>query len=246
MSIENQADLEGLKEAGRIVRLALDTMRAYVKPGISTSALNEIGAEVLAGNGARSAPMVVYGFPAEICISLNEEIVHGIPSERVIKAGDLVKLDVVAEKNGYMADAAVTVVAGPGDDDRHELVDCARRAFFKAMTVARAGNRVNHIGRAVEKEVVQSGFAVVEDLAGHGVGRTIHEEPTVPNVYEFTARERLTRGLVITVEPMVAMGDGAVYQADDGWTIRTQDHSLTAHFEHTLIITKGQPLLVTA
>ena len=245
MSIENQHDLEGLKAAGSVVREALEAMREKVKPGITTRNLNEAGAEVLARRGARSAPMTVYGFPAEICISLNEEIVHGIPSERVVKAGDLVKLDVVAEKDGYMADAAVTVVAGPADDDLHELVDCAQRAFERALTVARAGNRVNHIGRAVEREVTQSGFSVVEDLAGHGVGRTIHEEPTVPNVYDFRDRYRLTKGLVITIEPMVAAGSGAVYQADDGWTIRTKDHSLTAHYEHTIVIGKGWPMLLT-
>ena len=246
LSIENQTDLEGLKEAGRIVRETIQAMRQKVAPRITTSALNEIGAEVLARNNARSAPMAVYGFPAEICISLNEEIVHGIPSERIVKAGDLVKLDVVAEKNGYMADAAITVVVGPADDEKHELVDCARRAFYRAMTVARVGNRVNHIGRVVEREVLESGFSVVEDLAGHGVGRTIHEEPTVPNVYTFKARRRLTKGLVITVEPMVAMGSGAVYEAEDGWTMRTRDHSLTAHYEHTLVITKGAPMLLTA
>ena len=246
MSIQNEFELNAMKTAGVIVRAALNAMQVHVAPGITTRALNDIGAEVLAKHGARSAPKMVYGFPADICISLNEEIVHGIPSERVVKAGDLVKLDVVAEKDGFMADAAVTVVVGPAEDRKYELVECAKRAFYKAMSVVRAGNRVNHIGRAVEQEVKQSGFSVVEDLAGHGVGRTIHEDPTVPNVYSLLNRKKLTNGLVIAVEPMVAMGSGAVYEADDGWTISTRDHSLTAHFEHTVMVTKGNPVLLTA
>jgi len=246
MSIQNQFELESMKAVGAIVRIALDTMEARVMPGITTWDLNEIGAEVLEAHGARSAPQLLYGFPAEVCISVNEEIVHGIPSDRVIQAGDLVKLDIVAEKNGFMADAAITVVVGPADDERYELVDCAKRAFYKAMSVVRAGNRVNHIGRVVEREVLRSGFSVVEDLSGHGVGRAIHEEPSVPNVYSFMHRKKLSKGLVIAVEPMVAMGSGAVYEAEDGWTICTQDHSLTAHFEHTVMVTKGQPVLLTA
>ena len=188
---------------------------------------------------------MLYGFPAEICISVNEEIVHGIPSERVLKAGDLVKLDIVAEKDGYMADAAITVVVEPAPDDRYKLVECAQRAFYKAMSVVRSGNRVNHIGRAIQTEIKRSGFSVVEGLAGHGVGRAIHEEPTVPNVYSMMARKRLTAGLVLAIEPMVAMGSGAVYEAEDGWTICTQDHSLAAHYEHTVMVTKGEPVLLT-
>lgn len=246
MSVENKADLEGLIEAGRIVKATLDAMQRNVEPGRSTRYLNNVGAAVLEANGARSAPQMVYGFPAEICISLNEEIVHGIPSDRVIEEGDLVKLDVVAEKDGYMADAAVTVIAGKGSESKQALVECARNAFYRAASVAKAGNRVNHIGRAVEKEVVRSGFTVVEGLAGHGVGRAIHEEPSVPNVYDFMARQRLTKGLVITIEPMVSMGSGAILEMDDGWTISTADGSLSAHYEHTMVITKGAPFLITA
>lgn len=246
MSIEKQQDLNGLREAGRIVRATLDAMAGHVRPGVTTAGLNDIGAGVLARHGARSAPKQVYGFPAEVCISVNEEIVHGIPSDRVVRAGDLVKLDVVAEKDGYMADAAVTVVVGPASEERRALAAAARRAFYRALEVARAGNRVNAIGRMVERTVRQDGFTVAEGLAGHGVGRAIHEEPSVPNTYELWARQRLTEGLVITIEPMVCAGTGRIYEAEDGWTIRTADRAPAAHYEHTIVITKGRPLVLTA
>lgn len=245
MSIETQQDLDGLREAGRIVGAALDEMERYTRPGVSTLELNEIGAGVLLKNGARSAPMHYYGFPADICISVNDEIVHGIPSSHVIQAGDLITLDVTLEKDGYIADAARTVVVGPASDEKNELVACAKRAFYKGMQVARAGNRVNAIGRAISREVRHSGFAVVQGLSGHGVGRAIHEEPSVPNEYDLRARQRLTKGLVLAVEPMVSAGSGAVYEAEDGWTIKTKDQALTAHYEHTIVITKGQPLILT-
>lgn len=245
MSIENQKDLEGLIEAGRIVRDALDEMERHARPGISTLELNDIGAGVLRRNHARSAPMLVYDFPAEICISVNDEIVHGIPSSKVIRTGDLVKIDVTVEKDGYFADAARTVVIGPASEEQQEFVECARRAFYKGLQVARVGNRVSMIGRAISHEVRQSGFSVVKDLSGHGVGRAIHEEPMVPNEYDPRAGRRLTPGLVIAVEPMISTGSGQVYEDDDGWTIKTRDHTMAAHYEHTIVITRGQPLILT-
>lgn len=246
MSIRSKRDLEGLRLAGRIVRLALDAMAAHVRPGVTTKELNAIGAEVLARHGARSAPMLVYNCPAEILISVNDEIVHGLPSDRVIQEDDLVKLDVTVEKNGYMADAAVTVVVGPASEESHALANCVRRAFEAALKAARPGNRVYEIGRAVEREVRRSGFHVVSGLAGHGIGRSIHEEPSVPNEFDRRARQRLTEGLVITIEPMISAGTSEIVQDDDGWTIRTADGSRAAHYEHTLVITKDGPVLLTA
>lgn len=245
MSIENQQDLDGLREAGRIVRMALDTLERRTRPGISTLELNEIGAEVLLQNGARSAPMLAYDFPAEILISVNDEVVHGLPSPYVIQEGDLVTLDVTAQKDGYIADAARTVVVGAASDEKRDLVACAKRAFYKGMQVARAGNRVNAIGRAISHEVRQSGYVIVQGLTGHGVGRAIHEDPIVPNEYDIRARRRLTKGLVLAIEPMVSAGSGAVYEAEDGWTVKTKDRALTAHYEHTVVITKGQPFILT-
>lgn len=247
MSIQDYAELLALKEVGRIVHLAITAMANSVREGISTLELAGIGGTVMRQNGARSAPSLVYGFPGDVLISLNDEAVHGIPSEsRKIRAGDLVKLDVTFEKNGYMADAALTVPVEPVSEDARRLAECAKRAFQKAMQVARANHRVNEIGRAVEKEVRASGFRVIRELGGHGIGRTIHEPPSVPNFDDGVARGRLTPGLVLTVEPIIAMGSARPKDAGDGWTVKTADGGLSAHYEHTLVITDGEPILLTA
>src|ERR1700733_12252379 len=232
--------------AGLVVRLMLEAMRDEVRPGITTAELDEAGASVMRQHGAQSAPALVYKFPGVSCISLNDEAVHGIPGERVLQPGDLVKLDVTVEKNGYMADAACTVPVGEVTEERKSLVACAERAFAKAMLVARAGFRIWEIGRAVEREVRHCGFSVIRELAGHGIGRTIHEEPRVPNFPDAKSNQVLTEGLVITVEPIIAAGSGRSFVAADGWTIITADHRPSAHYEHTLVITKGAPILLTA
>ncbi len=246
MSINGPEELAGMRAAGGVVRLMLEAMRSVVRPGITTGELDSIGAEVMRQHGAQSAPAMVYGFPGVSCISLNEEAVHGIPGPRALQEGDLVKLDVTIEKNGFMADAAVTVPVGEVTRERQNLVACAERAFAKAMLVARAGFRVWEIGRAVEHEVRRSGFSVIRDLGGHGIGRTIHEEPRVPNYPDMQANQILTEGLVITVEPIIAAGSGRSFVAKDKWTIVTADRRAAAHYEHTLVITNGAPLLLTA
>jgi methionyl aminopeptidase len=206
MSIRNQRDFEKLRAIGLIVRLALDQTAAAVRPGITTRELDRIGARVLAEQGAESAPPKVYGFPGALCISVNDEAIHGIPGDRVICAGDLVKLDLVAEKDGYYADAAVTVAVGEVSASATALARCAESAFRLAAKAARVGNRVYEIGRAVEHETRRCGFQVMRELCGHGVGRTIHEAPSVPNYHDPRFRARLTEGLVITIEPIIAAG----------------------------------------
>lgn len=246
MSIESYEQLVALKEVGRICHLALRAMAKFVRTGVTTRAVADVGAQVMRDHGARSAPAMVYGFPGEVCISVNDEAVHGIPGEREIQPGDLVKLDVTFEKNGYMADAAITVPVEPVSDEAQRLARCAERAFQQAMRVAKARHRVNEIGRAVEEEVRRSGFSVIRALGGHGIGRTIHERPSVPNYADSSVRDRLTPGLVITVEPIIAMGVGQSVTAADGWTERTIDGSLAAHFEHSIVITEKAPILLTA
>lgn len=246
MSINEPGELAGMRAAGDIVRFMLEAMRDQVRPGITTAELDEVGAGVMRHHGAQSAPALVYGFPGVSCISLNEEAVHGIPGKRALQQGDLVKLDVTIEKNGFMADAAFTVPVGEVTEERKKLVACAERAFAKAMLVARAGFRVWEIGRAVEREVRRSGFSVIRSLAGHGIGRTIHEEPRVPNFPDAQSNQVLTEGLVITVEPIIAAGSGRVFIAPDKWTMVTADRRPSAHYEHTLVITKGAPILLTA
>ena len=246
MSIESDADWTGLREVGRITRVTLDALESHVQPGVTTRDLDEIASALIAEHGARSAPALVYGFPRTVLISVNDEIVHGIPGSRRLRRGDLVKLDVTLGKNGYVADAARTVIVERGSVVAHRLARCVSDAFHCALDVARAGTKVSEIGRAVEREVHRHGFSVVRGLAGHGVGRTIHEWPTVPNEYDPRQTDVLTEGLVLTIEPMISAGSPLPVQGADGWTIRTKDRSLSAHHEHTIVITGGEPVILTA
>jgi methionyl aminopeptidase len=244
MTVQREEELEGLKAAGRIVALALDAMQAAVRAGITTAELDAVAGRVFDRYGARSAPQMVYDFPGLTCISVNDEVVHGIPGGRTLAAGDVVKLDVTAEKDGYMADAARTVAVGAGANPR--LGACAEAAFRQGLSAARAGTRVGEIGRRVEREVRRAGFRVVREFAGHGIGRTIHEAPTVPNFDDRSPGPCLEVGMVVTIEPILAAGAGNVVLGADGWTVRTADGSLAAHFEHTLVVTRSAPVILTA
>jgi methionyl aminopeptidase len=246
VSIQSDDELKALRAIGHIVGLVLHELAQHVKPGVTTGELDRFGAQLLAERGARSAPSLVYGFPGSVCISVNDEIVHGVPGARVIQPGDIVKLDLTAEKGGYMADAARSVLVPPASSEANGLVDCAERAFKKSMEAARAFRRVADIGLVVEEEVRRCGFRVVRALCGHGIGRTIHEEPQVPNYGDTRLKQRLTEGLVITVEPIIAAGNGESVLGHDGWTVKTADHSLAAHYEHTIVITRSAPVLLTA
>jgi methionyl aminopeptidase len=246
VSIKSDRELAHLQAIGRIVRKALDKMAAAVRPGIVTAELNDIGSRVLAAEGARSAPPRVYGFPGDVCISVNEEAIHGIPGKRLLCEGDLVKLDLVAEKNGFYADAAVTVAVGAVSPAAKALIRATEEAFRQGTKAARVGFRVYDIGRAVEREVKSHGFSVLRELCGHGVGRSIHEEPSVPNYYDPRSRGRLSDGLVITIEPIIAAGKGKVSLQPDQWTVATDDRGLTAHYEHTIVVTRGAPIVLTA
>jgi methionyl aminopeptidase len=246
VSITGPEELEALRAAGAIVRRVLEAMKQQVRAGVTTAELDAIGASVIAANGARSAPATVYNFPGSNCISLNDEAVHGVPGNRVLRDGDLLKLDVTIEKDGFMADAAETVPVGTVTPEAARLIACARRAFEKAMLVARAGFRVSDIGRAVEKQVRREGFSVIRELGGHGIGRTIHESPRVPNYPDPGAVQVLNEGLVIAVEPIIAAGSGRTVLGEDGWTMKTADRRPAAHYEHTIVVTKGAPILLTA
>ena len=246
MSIESADDWKGLRRAGRITHLTLDALEARVRPGVSTADLDAVAARLFATHGARSAPALVYGFPGTVLISVNDEVVHGIPGPRRLSAGDLVKLDVTVEKDGYIAVAARPVIVESGSDLATRLVTCAREAFAAALAVARAGTKVNAISRAVEKTVHARGFTVMRGLTGHGVGRAIHEPPSVPNHYDPWQRDVLTDGLVLTIEPIISAGSERIRQDGDGWTTRTTDGSWAAHYEHTLVITRDRPVVLTA
>lgn len=246
MSIETEQDLAGLTRIGAIVGQTLRAMAAGVRPGMTTAELDELGARLLGAAGARSAPALIYGFPGANCISLNHEVVHGIPGQRVIQPGDLVKIDVTAERDGYIADAALTVPVPPVSPLARALCDCAETALRQAIAAARAGRPVTEIGRVVERVARRRGFAIIPELTGHGVGRRIHEPPAVPNYPDPRLRDRLTDGLVITIEPILTAGSAKIVDEADGWTISTADRCLAAHVEHTIVVTRGQALVLTA
>jgi methionyl aminopeptidase len=246
MSIETQEELDALHAAGRVVAEALRTMRRAVRPGVTTAELDQIGGRVFRRRGARSGPQLDYGFPGVNCISVGDEAVHGIPGSRRLREGELVKLDVTAELDGFYADACVSVPVGRATPQTIRLVASARRALDDALGVASAGAPLNAIGATVERTITECGHSVCGELNGHGIGRRIHEDPTVPNHYIPGLDEPLTPGLVLTIEPIISAGSGAVVADRDGWTIRTADGALSAHAEHTLVITTGSPLLLTA
>jgi methionyl aminopeptidase len=246
MSIESDQDLVKLKAIGRIVALALREMKTRVRPGITTAELDEVGQRFLEKHGARSAPTLAYNFPGATCISINNEAAHGIPGERVIRKGDLVNIDVSAELDGYFADTGASIPVPPAKPLHQKLCNCTRRALKKAMAAAQAGRPLNEIGKAVESTARRCGFSVIRNLPGHGVGRSIHEDPSVPCVYSPRANQRLTPGLVITIEPFLATGAEQVVEDPDGWTLKTSDGSLVAQYEHTIVITQGRPIIITA
>ncbi len=245
MSIETPEELEGLKAAGRVVAEAIRSMRLSVSPGVTTGELDAIGASVFRQAGARSGPQLDYDFPGVNCISVNDEAVHGIPGRRRLREGDLVKLDVTAELDGFYADACVSVPVGHPRRSTIALTAAARAALTQALGVARTGTPINQIGRAVQQTIEQRGYAICPEMMGHGIGHRIHEDPMVLNHYVPGDSQPLTHGLVITIEPIISAGTGAVRQGEDGWTITTADGTLSAHVEHTVVITDSQPIILT-
>jgi methionyl aminopeptidase len=244
VSIDSPAELAALRAAGRVVAETIRELARRVRPGVTTRDLDEVAARVFAAHGARSGPRLDYDFPGTVCLSVDDEAVHGIPGPRRLRQGQLVKLDVTAELDGFYADACRTVAVGKARPREQRLVAAAQSALRRGLEAASAGANVGAIGAAVEAEVTKRGFSVCAELTGHGIGRRIHEEPDVPNVA--WDGPRLTDGLVITVEPIIAAGAGDVYVDDDGWTVRTEDGSPSAHAEHTIVITEGAPILLTA
>ena len=245
MTVENETDLQGLLTIGRIVGLTLQHMIERVEPGMTTAELDAMGAAFLEAHEARSAPILAYKFPGATCISINDEAAHGIPGERVIQPGDLVNVDVSAEKDGYWADTGMSVAVPPASDEKRRLVEAARQALDIAIEHARAGRPIYEIGQAVEAHANKHGFQVIRELGGHGVGRHIHEKPSIPHYFNRHARQPLVEGQVITLEPFLTTGARHIKTMPDKWTLKTRDGSLAAQFEHTVIITKDRPLLVT-
>ena len=246
MTISSAPDLAGMQRVGNLVARTIAHMRAEVRPGMTTAELDGVGERYARKEGARSAPQLAYDFPGFNCLSVNDEIVHGIPGPRVLRDGDVVKLDVTLELDGYMADSAVTVVIPPVSLEARQLQRAARVAFNKGLAVARAGQTLREVGRAVESAARREGAVVIRELTGHGIGRRIHEPPSVPNWADPAARTVLTEGLVIALEPMLTSVPAKVVEEADGWTLRTHNRALAVHHEHTIVIRRGAPLVLTA
>jgi methionyl aminopeptidase len=246
MTIESTGDLEGMRAVGKVVAQALEVMQAAAQPGITTEQLDDVGAKFMRARGARSAPQLTYDFPGFSCISVNDEVVHGVPRDRVLLAGDVLKIDVTAELDGFIADSAITVNIPPVSRAARSLVRTAKAAFDRAFQVARDGVRVSELGRAVEAEVQRRGHAIIPDMCGHGVGRALHEKPSVPNFFSPFTPGILHDGLVIALEPIICESPSDIYEDEDGWTIRTESGCLAAHYEHTILIRHGRAEILTA
>lgn len=247
MTVENEKDVQGLMAIGKIVGQALKVMLDAVRPGITTAELDEIGAAFLAKHGARSAPQVMYKFPGVTCISINDEAAHGIPGDRVVQPGDLVNCDVSAELNGYFADTGASIPVPPIAEETQRLCNYTMAALNRALDSVSAGKPLNTIGRAVEIEAKNGGYNIIRELGGHGIGRRLHEEPrNVPNYYTKRANGLMPDGLVLTIEPFLTRGPGRIRTMADGWTLKTPNGHWAAQYEHTIIITKGKPIILTA
>ena len=246
MTIESQQDLIGLMAIGRICGLTLHEMASHLQAGMTTRELDEIGAEILRKHGARSAPILAYKFPGHTCISINDEAAHGIPGDRVIQPGDLVNIDVSAEKDGFWGDTGRSFAVPPVSKQKQDLLDATERALEIAIEHTRAGMPIYKMSKAVEAFARKRGYTIIEELGGHGVGRHIHEKPSVPHTPRRRVRQKFHDGMVITLEPFLTTGANHVQTMPDGWTLKTTDGSLSAQMEHTIVVTPDRPILVTA
>jgi methionyl aminopeptidase len=246
MTIQTEDDVVALKRIGKIVSHVLHEMLDAAEPGMTTRELDALGERLLDQHGARSAPRLTYDFPGATCISINEEAAHGIPGDRVMRAGDVLNIDVSAELGGYFADTGGTRVLPPGNPQKTRLCHATRTALALAMKQARAGQPLNGIGAAIERTAKAYGFKVIENLGSHGVGRALHEAPEhIPGYFDPSDRRLLEEGMVITIEPFLSTRSRVVHETADGWTLAGVPGNLSAQYEHTMIITRGHPIVVT-
>jgi methionyl aminopeptidase len=246
MTVSNEDELRRLKEIGRIVARALQAMRQALEPGMTTAELDRIGRDHLERSGARSAPELVYGFPGATCISVNEEIAHGIPGARRIEAGDLVNIDVSAEKEGIYADTGASFAVPPVSRSIEQLCRDGQRAMHTGLRQVGAGRQLGGIGNAVGRFASRRGYTLIENLASHGVGHSLHEEPKEIATWPAPSDRRpMKEGLVFTVEPFLSLGGRWAKEGSDGWTLYSEPRAPTVQYEHTVVTTRGGPLIVT-
>jgi len=253
VTIKSKKEIESMREACRLTNLVYKEIEKIIKPGMSTLELDLFAEKLIRENGGIPAqkgyPSGVRGvanFPSTLCISINDEVIHGIPSKnKIIRNGDIVSIDLVVYKDGFNGDAARTFLVGNVSEDAKRLVETTKQAFFEGIKYAKAGNRIGDISHAIGNFVEKNGYSVVKEFQGHGIGREMHEDPGIPNYGKAGRGLRLEPGMTLAIEPMVIMGKNDIYQDEDGWTILTDDGSLSAHYENTILITEKEPEILT-
>ncbi len=244
--LKTTRELSLMKEACVISAGALKAAGAAVEPGVSTAEINKVAHDYIVKHGAKPSFLGYNGFPAAACISINDEVIHGIPNKkRIIRAGDIVSIDVGATLNGYVGDNAATFAAGDISPEAQRLCDVTRESLYEGIRAAVAGGRLGDIGSTIQRYCEERGFSVVREFTGHGVGKQLHEDPSVPNFGTPGRGVRLLPGMTLAIEPMINAGGAGIRQLPDGWTIKTRDGSLSAHFEHTIAITSNGPVIMT-
>jgi methionyl aminopeptidase len=246
MTIDNEEQLEKLRTVGKLVARTLAAMGEALEPGMTTKELDDLGRALLEKAGARSAPEVTYDFPGATCISVGPDCAHGIPDGTVIKAGDLINIDVSAELEGFFGDTGASFAVPPTSARIQRLCEDGRRAMWAGIRAVKPGARLNEIGRSIETFAQKNGYSLIRNLASHGVGRSLHDDPSeIPTWYEPRDRRKITDGLVFTIEPFLSLGADSVEEMDDGWTLRPPLHQPTVQYEHTLVATRRGPLILT-
>ena len=243
--LKSERDLEAMRPACIVANSVLNDIAAFIRPGVTTKQVDEHAAERIRHYGAKSAFLGYRKYPCHTCISVNDEVVHGLASERGLRFGDIVSVDCGVMYRGFVGDNARTVAVGGCGVAAQRLMDVTEQALYEGIAQAVPGNRVTDISRAIQNYVEGNGFGIVREFVGHGVGRTVHEEPQVPNYVDGKCNQKLRPGMTLAIEPMVTAGQPAVKILNDGWTVVTQDGSLSAHFEHTILITEGEPEILT-
>jgi methionyl aminopeptidase len=243
--LKSERDLDAMRPACAVASAVLNEVAAFIQPGVTTKQVDDFAAERMKSYGAKSAFLGYRKYPCQICISVNDQVVHGLAGPRQLRFGDIVSLDVGVVHNGFIGDTAKSVAVGGCGLQAQRLMDVTEKALYEGIAQALPGNRVADISRAIQNYVEGNGYSVVREFVGHGVGRTMHEEPQVPNFVDGKKSEKLRPGMTIAIEPMVNAGRPDVKILKDGWTVVTQDGSLSAHFEHTVLITEGEPEILT-
>jgi len=243
--LKSERDVEAMRASGEVAAAVLEEVSAFIQPGVTTREIDEYAASRIKAHGAKSAFLGYRKYPCHVCLSVNEEIVHGLAGDRRVQFGDIVSIDVGVVFHGFIGDTARTVPVGGCDVLSQKLIDVTERALYEGISAAIPGNRVNDISRAIQNYVESNGFSVVREFVGHGVGREVHEDPQVPNFDDGQGREKLRPGMTIAIEPMVNAGSRFVEVLKDGWTVVTKDGMPSAHFEHTVLITENEPEILT-